>query len=185
LFLVLFISATNEELIFRGYPFQRLVESLGPAGAVAVSSACFGLAHLGNSHHTWISTINTMLVGIPLSIAYLRTRSLWMPVGMHFTWNYVQGFVFGLPVSGFAFPTTLLNAQVHGGDWLTGSAYGPEGGLLCTIVALGAGIFLFLSPRIRISERMKELVFGSSLDAAANAAVHISPGPNPGEDGPG
>ena len=111
MFLVLLISATNEELVFRGYPFQKLVESLGPPGAVAVSSACFGLAHLGNSHHTWISTVNTMLVGVPLSIAYLRTRSLWMPVGIHFAWNYVQGFVFGLPVSGFTFPTTLLNAQ--------------------------------------------------------------------------
>ncbi|HKM52219.1 MAG TPA: CPBP family intramembrane glutamic endopeptidase, partial [Isosphaeraceae bacterium] len=162
MFLLLFISATNEELVFRGYPFQKLVESLGPPGAVAVSSACFGLAHLGNSHHTWISTVNTMLVGVPLSIAYLRTRSLWMPVGIHFAWNYVQGFVFGLPVSGFTFPTTLLNARVHGGEWLTGSAYGPEGGLLCTIAALGAGTFLFLSPRIRMSGRMRELVYGPS-----------------------
>jgi hypothetical protein len=184
LFLVLLISATNEELVFRGYPFQKLMESLGPPGAVAVGSACFGLAHLGNSHHTWFSTVNTMLVGIPLSIAYLRTRSLWMPVGIHFTWNYVQGFVFGLPVSGFTFSTTLLNAKVHGGDWLTGSAYGPEGGLLCTIAVLGAAIFLFLSPRIRMSGRMRELVYGPSLGAAATAAVHVSPRPDPGEDGP-
>ena len=181
LFLLLFISATNEELVFRGYPFQKLVESLGPPGAVAVSSAWFGLAHLGNSHHTWISTVNTMLVGVPLSIAYLRTRALWMPVGIHFTWNYVQGFVFGLPVSGFTFPTTLLHARIRGGDWLTGSAYGPEGGLLCTIFVLGAGIFLFFSPRIRMSGRMKELVYGPSPYAAEDAAVHISPGPDPGE----
>ncbi len=184
LFLLLLISATNEELVFRGYPFQKLVESLGPLGAVAVSSAFFGLAHLGNSHHTWISTANTMLVGIPLSIAYLRTRSLWMPVGMHFTWNYLQGFVFGLPVSGHTFSTSLLNVQVHGAAWLTGSEYGPEGGLLSTIAVVGAAICLFLSPSIRISERMKELVFGPSRDAAVNAAVHISPGPDPGEEEP-
>jgi hypothetical protein len=178
------ITATNEELVFRGYPFQRLVESLGPPGAVAVSSACFGLAHLGNSHHTWISTVNTMLVGIPLSIAYLRTRSLWMPVGMHFTWNYVQGFVFGLPVSGHTFSPCLLKVQVHGSAWLTGSDYGPEGGLLSTVAIVGAGICLFLSPRIRMSEKMRELVFGLSQDAATDAALHISPGPDPGEDGP-
>jgi membrane protease YdiL (CAAX protease family) len=184
LFLVLLISATNEELAFRGYPFQKLVESLGPPGAVAVSSACFGLAHLGNPHHTWISTLNTMLVGIPLSIAYLRTRALWMPVGIHFTWNYVQGFVFGLPVSGIAFPHSLLKVQVHDATWLTGADYGPEGGLVSTAVIVGAGICLFLSPRIRINERMKELVFGPSLDAAANAPVHILPGPDPGQDGP-
>jgi membrane protease YdiL (CAAX protease family) len=181
-FLILLITATNEELVFRGYPFQKLVESLGPPGAVAVSSACFGLAHLGNSHHTWISTLNTMLVGIPLSIAYLRTRSLWMPVGMHFTWNYIQGFVFGLPVSGYTFSPSVLNAQVHGAAWLTGSGYGPEGGLLCTIAVVGAGIYLF-SARIRMSERMRELVLGPSQDAATNAAIHVSPGPDPGEDG--
>jgi hypothetical protein len=183
LFLVLFISATNEELIFRGYPFQRLVESLGPTGAIAVSSACFGLAHLGNSHHTWISTINTMLAGVPLSIAYLRTRSLWMPVGMHFTWNYVQGFIFGLPVSGYTFSPALLKVQVHGATWLTGSDYGPEGGLLSTVVIVGAGVCLFLSARIRISERMKELVLGPSPEGAAQVAVHVSPGPDPGQDG--
>jgi hypothetical protein len=125
-----------------------------------------------------------MLVGIPFSIAYLRTRSLWMPVGMHFTWNYVQGFVFGLPVSGITFPHSLLKVQVRDAPWLTGSNYGPEGGILCTAAFVGAGIFLFLSARIRTSERMKELVFGPSPYAAADAAVHISPGPDPGEAGP-
>jgi len=184
LLLILSISATNEELIFRGYPFQKLVQSLGPPGAVALSSACFGLVHLGNPHHTWISTVNTMLVGIPFSIAYLRTRSLWMPVGMHFTWNYVQGFVLGLPVSGLALSPSVLQAQVHGAAWLTGSAYGPEGGLISTAVFVGAGICLFLSPRIRISERMKELVFGPSLAAVKDAPVHILPGAESGQDGP-
>ncbi len=182
LFLILFITATNEELVFRGYPFQKLVESLGPPGAVAVSSAFFGLAHLENSHHTWISTLNTMLVGIPLCLAYLRTRSLWMPVGMHFTWNFVQGFVFGLPVSGYTFSTSLLNAHVHGAAWLTGSEYGPEGGLLSTIVVVGAGIY-FLTARIRMSERMRELVLGPSQDAATNPVIPVPPGPDPGEDG--
>jgi hypothetical protein len=183
LFLVLAISATNEELIFRGYPFQKLVESVGPAAAVALSSASFGLAHLGNAHHTWISTLNTMLMGIPLSVAYLRTRSLWMPIGMHFSWNYLQGFVFGLPVSGYTFSPSLLTGQVHGAGWLTGSAYGPEGGLLCTMAVVGAGIFLLLSARIRISARMKELVFGPS-PAAAHAAVCELPGQGSGEKGP-
>jgi hypothetical protein len=184
LLLLLSISATNEELIFRGYPFQKLVESMGPPGAVAVSSACFGLVHLGNPHHTLISTVNTMLVGIPFSIAYLRTRSLWMPVGMHFTWNYLQGFVLGLPVSGLTLSPSVLHAQIHDAARLTGSDYGPEGGLLSTAVFVGAGLCLFLSPRIKISERMKELVFGPSLDAATDAPVHILPGPDSEQDGP-
>jgi len=184
LFVVLLLSATNEELVFRGYPFQKLVESLGPPGAVAVSSACFGLAHLGNSHHTWISTLNTALVGIPLSIAYLRTRALWLPVGIHFAWNYIQGFILGLPVSGIRFSTTLLGAQVQGGNWLTGSVYGPEGGIFCTLAVLGAATFLFLSPRIGISGKMKGLVYGPSPYAAAEGVVHISPGPDSDQEGP-
>jgi hypothetical protein len=125
-----------------------------------------------------------MLVGVPFSIAYLRTRSLWMPVGMHFTWNYVQGFVFGLPVSGYAFPHSLLQVQVRDAPWLTGSDYGPEGGLLSTVAIVGAGVFLFLSPRVKMSAKMRELVFDPSLDAATDAAVYISPGPDPGEEGP-
>ena len=184
-FLILFISATNEELVFRGYPFQKLVESLGAAGAVALASVCFGLMHLGNPDRTLFSTLNTMLVGVPLSIAYLRTRALWMPVGIHFAWNYVQGFIFGLPVSGFRLPTTVLTPRVHGGAWLTGSAYGPEGGLLCTIVVVGAGLFLFLSPRIRMSGRMKELVYGPSPNTGATTELHISPERRPGEQGQG
>ena len=184
LFLLLLVSATNEELVFRGYPFQKLIESLGAPGAVAVSSACFGLAHLGNPYHTWISTANTALIGIPLSIAYLRTRALWLPVGIHFIWNYLQGFVFGLPVSGITFTTTLLTPQVRGSPWLTGSAYGPEGGLLCTIAVVGAGIFLFFSPSIRMSGKMKQLVYGPSGEAGANAALQISPGPDAEEEGP-
>ena len=184
LFLILFISATNEELVFRGYPFQKLVESLGPAGAVALASVCFGLVHLGNPDHTLFSTVNTMLVGVPLSIAYLRTRALWIPVGIHFAWNYVQGFIFGLPVSGFRLPATVLNPRVHGGAWLTGSHYGPEGGLLCTIVVAGAGIFLFLSPRIRMSAKMRELVYGPSPWTAETPALHISPERGSGGQGP-
>jgi len=183
--MILFVSATNEELVFRGYPFQKLVESLGPAGAVALASICFGLMHLGNPDHTLFSTLNTMLVGVPLSIAYLRTRALWMPVGIHFAWNYAQGFVFGLPVSGFRLPASLFTPRMHGGAWLTGSTYGPEGGLLCTVVVVGAGLFLFLSPRIRMSGRMKELVYGPSPDPGAPTELHIAAEGGHGGEGPG
>jgi len=184
LFLFLIMAAANEELVFRGYPFQRLIELVGPVGAVAVSSAIFGLMHLGNPHHTWISTANTMLVGVAFSIAYLRTRSLWMPLGMHFMWNYVQGFVFGFPVSGVGCSSSLLVAQVRGAAWLTGSGYGPEGGLLCTGAVAAAVVYLLTSPRISISERMRALVFGPSMDRAASAEDQISLGLERNGDGP-
>jgi membrane protease YdiL (CAAX protease family) len=160
--LLLAMVAANEELVFRGYPFQRLVEAITRPGAVAVSATLFGLGHLANAHHTWISTANTALVGVPLAIAYLRTRALWMPIGIHFIWNFILGILLGLPVSGVTFADPLLKAQVHGASWLSGADYGPEGGLLATVVIVGATVYLLLSKRIYVSEEMKELVFGVS-----------------------
>ena len=159
-FLLFAVAATNEEATFRGYPFQRLVESITPAGAIAVSSAIFGLMHLKNPHHTGISTLNTMLVGVPLAMAYLRTRSLWMPIGIHFVWNFLMGFVTGLPVSGITFPASVLQAKVHGAVWLTGGDYGPEGGLMATILILLATVYVTFSKRIYMTEEMKVLVLG-------------------------
>ena len=158
-FLLLLVAAINEEVTFRGYPFQRLVESITPVGAVAVSSALFGLMHLGNPYHTWFSTANTMLVGIPLAVAYLRTRSLWMPIGIHFIWNFLMGFLLGLPVSGLAFPVSVMAAQVRGAAWLTGAEYGPEGGGLATVVIVAATFYLLFSKRIHMTEEMRALVF--------------------------
>lgn len=159
-FLLFAVAAISEEATFRGYPFQRLVESITPGCAIAVTSAVFGLLHLGNPHHTWISTLNTMLVGVPFAIAYLRTRSLWMPIGMHFIWNFLLGFVVGLPVSGLNLPGSLLEAQVHGAPWLTGAEYGPEGGLLATGVIVLATVYVMSSKGIYTTEEMNALVSG-------------------------
>lgn len=167
--LVLFVAATNEEMMFRGYPFQRLVESVGPWGAVAVTSGLFAVVHLGNPSADGISTLNTALVGVPLAVAYLRTRLLWMPIGIHFAWNYVQGVVLGLPVSGLVIPQTVLRAEVEGARWLTGGRYGPEGGLLASGIIIAATVYLLLSKRIYTSEETKKLVFGSAPAGAATA----------------
>lgn len=173
--LLLFLAATNEELMFRGYPFQRLIDSLGPAGAVAVTSALFGLVHLGNPSPGWISTLNTMLVGLPLAVAYLRTRALWLPTGIHFAWNFFQGYGLGLPVSGIALPVTVLRAEVHGEAWLTGGNYGPEGGVLATGVIFASTVYLVFSKSIYMSEEMKTLVFGPTPSSEGLAEVVASP----------
>lgn len=152
------VGAVNEEAVFRGYPFQRLVDSITPWGAIAVTSAFFGLAHLGNPHKTWISTINTMLVGVPFAIAYLRTRSLWMPIGMHFIWNFLLDFLLGLPVSGLNLTTSVLTARVQGPVWLTGGDYGPEGGFLATIAILLVTVYVAFAKSIYTSEEMQALV---------------------------
>lgn len=168
---VLFAAAVNEELAFRGYPFQRLVDSLGPVGAVAVMSALFGAAHLGNPEHTWASTLNTMLVGVPLSVAYLRTRALWLPIGIHFSWNFFQGYVLGLPVSGIALDRQLAVAQVHGAGWLTGASYGPEGGVLASALIVAATVYLLWARGIYTSQEMQELVFGPAVSKPGPAAL--------------
>lgn len=160
-FAVFALAAANEEAIFRGYPFQRLVESITPAGAIAATSVFFGLVHLGNPHETWLSTCNTILVGIILAIAYLRTRALWLPLGIHISWNFLMGFVLGLPVSGLLVPSSVLTAGVHGPVWLTGGAYGPEGDILTTAACLIAMVYVAFAKSIYTTEEMKALVFAA------------------------
>jgi membrane protease YdiL (CAAX protease family) len=144
-FLVAFILLTGamaEELMFRGYPFQRLVQAIGKLGAILVLSALFGFVHLRNPHVSdsqavqVFAFINTLLIGVVLAIAYLRTRALWLPWGLHFSWNFTLGLIFGLPVSGITQFSLLLKAKVHGPDWLLGGGYGLEGGFLATVLAL-------------------------------------------------
>ena len=97
---ILATAAMAEELAFRGYPFQRLVESLGAWPAVILMSVPFGAVHLANPHASPYSLINTILLGVLFSVAYLRTRALWLPFGIHLGWNAMLGLVLGLPVSG-------------------------------------------------------------------------------------
>jgi membrane protease YdiL (CAAX protease family) len=163
LFVVLAFAATNEEMIFRGYPFQRLVDSIGAVAAIVTLSALFGAIHLGNPNHTWVATINTALVGIPFSIAYLRTRMLWLPIGMHFAWNFIQGFLLGLPVSGIRVPVSLLRADVTGSKLLTGGDYGPEAGLLATGMIVVATGYLAFTKSIYVSAETRALVFGPAV----------------------
>jgi CAAX protease family protein len=174
------VAGTAEELTFRGYPFQRLADSIGPIGATAVFAALFGLVHLGNSFHTWISTCNTMLVGVTFAAAYFRTRSLWLPLGLHIAWNIVQGYVLGLPVSGILLPASLVRPQVTGAAFLTGGAYGPEGGVLTTGVFVAATVYLLFSKRIYVSREVRELVFGQDPPQGGEPKADPSPLPTAG-----
>ncbi len=144
----LFLAAMAEEVSFRGYPLQRLQEALGPFGAVAILSALFGLGHLQNPAATALSTVNTMLAGALMAIGYLRTRGLWLPIGLHFSWNFFMGALFSLPVSGIPISANLISARVAGPVWLTGGEYGPEGGVILTVLCLGAVAWLARSRAI-------------------------------------
>ncbi len=139
---VLLTGAMAEELVFRGYPFQRLVEGLGPTGAIVVLSALFGLVHMTNPHvsdNRWVQLFafsNTLFIGIVLALAYLRTKALWLPFGMHFGWNVSLGLIYGLPVSGINQFSSIVRSKATGPEWLVGGAYGIEGGLLGTVVII-------------------------------------------------
>jgi membrane protease YdiL (CAAX protease family) len=134
--LTLVSGAMLEEAMFRGYPFQRLVESATPVGGILILSALFGAVHLGNPSASIWSFLNTTAVGVLFCIAYLRTQSLWMPWAIHFCWNAALGLVFGLPVSGLTSFAVVVRSKAAGPDWLTGGAYGIEASALGTFVIL-------------------------------------------------
>jgi membrane protease YdiL (CAAX protease family) len=136
---VLLASAAAEEMLFRGYPFQRLIEGVGGLPAIAVASLVFGALHASNPHSTGLGILNTVLAGILLSLAYLMTRALWLPIGLHFGWNWSLA-VFDLPVSGLELMEMPWRAvPISAYPWLHGGDYGPEGGLITTLV-LSLGI---------------------------------------------
>jgi len=155
---ILVLAAAFEEILFRGYPFQRLVDSIGPVGATAVFASLFGLGHLGNPGATPLSTANTVLAGVLLAAAYLKTRALWLPIGLHWAWNFMMGPVLGLPVSGIEFPRKLLHAEISGPAWWSGGVYGPEGGLALTAFCAALAIWLARTRRISPSPAMKEVL---------------------------
>ena len=142
---LLFVAALAEEAMFRGYVLQTLARAKLAWLGVLLTSVPFGLAHLTNPNVVAGFTMaNTVLAGVWLATAYLRTRSLWLPLGVHWVWNWALGWFFGLPISGInlvAHP--LLNANDTGPFWLTGGSYGIEGGAACTVALILLTIYLW------------------------------------------
>lgn len=126
-----------EETYFRSYliknmeeglHFRKTGKSLAVICAVILSSAFFGITHLGNPNATWISTLNISIAGMVFAYPYIITKSIAIPLGMHLSWNYFQGAVFGLPVSGNQFEHMLMVAESTGPETFTGGNFGPEAG---------------------------------------------------------
>jgi uncharacterized protein len=140
-----------EELVSRGYQLRNAAEGLnssrlGPRGAVllawVLSSVFFGYLHADNPNATILSTANVALAGLMLGCGYVLTGELAIPIGLHVTWNFFQGTVFGFPVSGLRIGgATFLSIEQGGPDLWTGGPFGPEGGLLAP-AAMALGIVL-------------------------------------------
>lgn len=155
---VLGAAAAAEEALFRGYAFQVLVQGTGPVVATVLSSATFAVAHGANPNVGTFALINIFLAGIMLAVAYLRTRSLWFVTAVHVGWNWMMASVFDLPVSGLEyFDTPIYTAVPVGPEWLTGGAFGPEGGLAGTVGFAVALILVLRISAFKPAPEMREL----------------------------
>lgn len=132
------LVALGEELMFRGYLLVNLREGSGTVLAVGISSALFGIFHALNPNFNLLALINIMLAGLVFAYAWLITGNLWLPMAYHFGWNFFQGAVFSLPVSGARYGGLLDVAERGSATLITGGAFGPEGGLISTVALLSA-----------------------------------------------
>jgi membrane protease YdiL (CAAX protease family) len=167
------LAASAEEVIFRGYPLQTMTRARLVILGLVLTSLVFAYIHKDNPNNppgvppfTYIGLdfinlpfINTALAGVWLAAGYLRTRSLWFPLGLHWSWNWTMGSVLGLPVSGIEALSfaPLFHAKVLGPAWLTGGAYGVEGGLACTLALLVSTIFIWRTTFLSATPEMLSL----------------------------
>jgi membrane protease YdiL (CAAX protease family) len=143
------LSGVGEELIFRGAIYRLFEERFGTTVALVISGALFGLIHGGNPGATFASTAAIALeAGLLLAAAYSATRSLWLPVGLHFAWNFTEGGVFGTAVSGHA-TKGLVATHLTGPDYLTGGRFGPEASVPAVVVCMIAATAFLIVTAVR------------------------------------
>lgn len=154
LLLIFIVAGTFEELLCRGYAFQTLLRDVPSVVPIMILSLIFGLMHVGNPNVTVFGIINTILAGVWLSVAYLKTRGLWFPTALHFMWNWTMGAFFGLPVSGLdtGSGASVFIAANESPVWLTGGNYGPEGGATTTLVLIIASVVIWRANWLRNAE---------------------------------
>lgn len=135
------LVAISEEVMCRGYVFSTLNEMKRPYFSAIISSFIFAAFHLENPNVKILGIVNIFLIGILFSYMCIKTNDLWMPIGYHFAWNYFQGNIFGFPVSGQSQSEAVYIIESLRENLLTGGSFGPEAGILTTIVII-IGIFV-------------------------------------------
>lgn len=135
-------AAVTEEMLFRGILFRWLEQFGGSWTALLLTSALFGAAHLNNPNASWIAAGGIAIeAGVMLGAAYMLTRSLWFPMGLHAAWNFTQGEVFDIPVSGTKVDG-MVDARLSGDPLLTGNGFGLEASVIAIVVATLFGLWL-------------------------------------------
>jgi membrane protease YdiL (CAAX protease family) len=152
-------GAAAEEAFFRGYIFQTFTRAKLVLFAVALTSLLFAYTHTNNPSANYLSFFNTTLAGVWFAAAYLKTRTLWFAFGLHLAWNWVQGAILGISVSGINEITVapLFRATNVGSPLLTGGDYGIEGGIVCTIALIISTLLIWFLPILIPTEEMLAL----------------------------
>ena len=152
-FLLLFILAGFlEELMLRGYAFQAFIEGSNKWIAAIILSLVFSIMHMFNPNFSAGGALNIFLAGILLSIVYVKTRSLWMPTGLHFAWNWTQGPLWGMNVSGMDIKDSFLVSTPQGPELFSGGEFGAEGSLISAVVIAALCWYLWRAEWIKPSE---------------------------------
>lgn len=142
LMLIFFLMvATAEEIIFRGVLFRMVDKQLGTVVAYVISALLFGFMHYFQGT-LWSSIAIAIEAGLMLAAAYKYTNTLWLPIGIHWAWNFTQGNIFGFMVSGTESGDSLIEPVIKGPDLITGGVFGAEASLIA--VAIGAAISYYL-----------------------------------------
>ena len=128
-------AVLHEELLFRGYPYQK-VRSFNRTGAIIFTASVFATAHGGNAGISPIAVINLVLAGIMLALAYEVYERLWLPIGIHFAWNVLSGPILGYNVSGYVSRSSVLVTRGGGAVWLTGGRFGIEASVWVVVVEI-------------------------------------------------
>jgi membrane protease YdiL (CAAX protease family) len=157
---LLFIGSAGEELLFRGFGFQMLLRVWGPYTTVFTVGALFAALHGANPNSTWLGLLNTAGFGILFGYAFLRSGDLWLPIGLHFGWNFTLP-LFGVNVSGLTMRLTGYEMDWSIGPVWSGGEYGPEGSVLTSIVLLALALYLWKAP----VRKMMPCVPGSLLSS--------------------
>lgn len=152
--IVLVVGAVGEELLFRGYAFQHLIRAFGPAVSILSTSLLFGWAHTANPSFTRVSMINTAMFGVVFGYAYWRTRDLWLPLGMHWAWNFSLATI-GANVSGLKIKLLGISVVSTGPALWSGGDYGPEASLLATFALVAVAAFLW---RVRLDRQLQGIL---------------------------
>jgi hypothetical protein len=135
MFMMFLAVGVGEEMIYRGVIFRWIDERWNTWVALLVSALLFGLMHITNDNATWWSSLAIAIeAGLLLGAAYKWSGTLWLPIGIHWAWNYTQGNIFGFAVSGSNAGDTLMTTIVEGPEIITGGAFGPEASIVAVIL---------------------------------------------------